>query len=575
MAQATHRLSLAILVILGATVTATPGVAQRRAGPAPRTAEQAFLRLTPREKLAQLVMPWIPGTYASETDPAFLKARRWVDSLRVGGVIISVGSPLDVAAKLNILQRDARVPLLVASDLESGTALRLVGGTPFPSNMGIGATGRDHDAWMVGRITALEGRAVGIHLAFAPVADVNSNAANPIINTRSFGADPRRVSSMVAAEVRGLQEHGMLSTAKHFPGHGDVSIDSHLALSVLDVPWSRLDTLELAPFRAAIRADVAAVMTAHMAVPVLAPGASIPATLVPGIVTGVLRDSLRFRGIVVTDAMNMGAVISSYGAGEAAVLAFLAGADILLQPADPAVVIDALVAALASGRITQARVDSSLRRVLALKQRAGLFAQRTVKLEQVPTVVGNGAFRDSARAIAGRSIVLLRDRDSVFTRLRRTRGVRSLVIYGDEQNLTAGGTLAAELRARGDSIISFRLTPASGTASYDSARAVVAQAPTTIFAVAIRAYAGRGTIVMPDALVKLIDGARATPTALVSLGSPYIGGQVSTGGYLLGWSANATSEWAVAAALTGAAITGRMPVPLPPDIRIGDGIPVK
>lgn len=530
------------------------------------------MRMTPREKVAQLVMPWIPGTYASESDPAFLKARRWVDSLRVGGIIVSVGSPLDVAAKLNILQRDARVPLLVASDLESGTALRLIGGTPFPSNMGIGATGRDRDAWMVGRITALEGRAVGIQLAFAPVADVNSNPGNPIINTRSFGADPRRVSGMVAAEVRGLQEHGMLATAKHFPGHGDVSLDSHLALAVLDVPWSRLDTLELAPFRAAIDANVAAVMSAHLAVPALAPGASIPATLVPGILTGVLRDSLRFKGIVVTDAMNMGAVISTYGAGEAAVLAFLAGADILLQPADPAVVIDALAAALASGRITQARVDSSVRRVLALKQRAGLFAQRTVKLEEVTTVVGNGAFRDSARAIAARSIVLLRDRDSVIARMRRARGVRALVIYGDEQNLTAGTSLAAELRARGDSIISFRLTPASGPASYDSARAVVAQAPTTIFAVAIRAFAGRGTIVMPDALVQLIEGARTAPSILVSLGSPYIGSQVTTGGYLLGWSANATSEWAVAAALTGAAITGRMPVPLPPDTPIGAGI---
>lgn len=532
--------------------------------------------MTPRDKIAQLVMPWIPGTYTADNDPSFAKIIAWVDSLHVGGLITSIGSPLDIAAKLNTLQRHARVPLLIASDLEAGTALRLVGGTAFPSNMGVGATGRDGDAYAMGRITALEGRAVGIHLALAPVADINSNPLNPIINTRSFGADPRAVARLVSAEIRGLQDNGMLATVKHFPGHGDVEIDSHLALPLLNMPWARLDTLEFVPFRSAIAANVTAVMSAHIALPNLVPGPPTPATLVPAILTGVLRDSLQFKGVIVTDALNMGGIVSGYGPGEAGVLAFLAGADILLQPADPAVLIDAMRSALKEGRFTQARLDQSVRRVLKLKEKAGLFRRRTVPLDRVMDLVGTEAFRDTARAIAARSIVLVSDRGGALDSVRRRRGNRSVVIYGDELNPTAGNTLVSELRLRGDSITTFRLSPSSGPASYDSARAAIARAPVAIFAVAVRAFAGRGTIGMPEMLASLADStARRLPTILVSLGSPYVGAQVpNLGTYLLGWASNPNTEWAVANALGGAAISGRTPVPIPPGISLGAGLSV-
>jgi len=532
--------------------------------------------MTPRDKIAQLVMPWIPGTYTADNDPSFAKIIAWVDSLHVGGLITSIGSPLDIAAKLNTLQRHARVPLLIASDLEAGTALRLVGGTAFPSNMGVGATGRDGDAYAMGRITALEGRAVGIHLALAPVADINSNPLNPIINTRSFGADPRAVARLVSAEIRGLQDNGMLATVKHFPGHGDVEIDSHLALPLLNMPWARLDTLEFVPFRSAIAANVTAVMSAHIALPNLVPGPPTPATLVPAILTGVLRDSLQFKGVIVTDALNMGGIVSGYGPGEAGVLAFLAGADILLQPADPAVLIDAMRSALKEGRFTQARLDQSVRRVLKLKEKAGLFRRRTVPLDRVMDLVGTEAFRDTARAIAARSIVLVSDRGGALDSVRRRRGNRSVVIYGDELNPAAGNTLVSELRLRGDSITTFRLSPSSGPASYDSARAAIARAPVAIFAVAVRAFAGRGTIGMPEMLANLADStARRLPTILVSLGSPYVGAQVpNLGTYLLGWASNPNTEWAVANALGGAAISGRTPVPIPPGISLGAGLSV-
>ena len=532
--------------------------------------------MSPRDKIAQLVMPWIPGTYTADNDPSFAKIIAWVDSLHVGGLITSIGSPLDIAAKLNTLQRHARVPLLIASDLEAGTALRLVGGTAFPSNMGVGATGRDGDAYAMGRITALEGRAVGIHLALAPVADINSNPLNPIINTRSFGADPRAVARLVSAEIRGLQDNGMLATVKHFPGHGDVEIDSHLALPLLNMPWARLDTLEFVPFRSAIAANVTAVMSAHIALPNLVPGPPTPATLVPAILTGVLRDSLQFKGVIVTDALNMGGIVSGYGPGEAGVLAFLAGADILLQPADPAVLIDAMRSALKEGRFTQARLDQSVRRVLKLKEKAGLFRRRTVPLDRVMDLVGTEAFRDTARAIAARSIVLVSDQGGALDSVRRRRGNRSVVIYGDELNPTAGNTLVSELRLRGDSITTFRLSPSSGPASYDSARAAIARAPVAIFAVAVRAFAGRGTIGMPEMLASLADStARRLPTILVSLGSPYVGAQVpNLGTYLLGWASNPNTEWAVANALGGAAISGRTPVPIPPGISLGAGLSV-
>ncbi len=243
---------------------------------------------------------------------------QWVDSLHVGGLIVSVGSPLDIAAKLNRLQERSSLPLLIASDLEGGTSIRFNGGTPLPPNMGVAATGSDSAAYEMGRITALEGRAVGIHLAFAPVADVNNNPDNPIINTRSFGEDPAAVGRLVAAEVRGLQDHGMLATAKHFPGHGDTGTDSHLALPVITSSWSRLDSVELVPFRSAIAAGVKVVMSAHIALPGIDPGELRPGTVAPSVLTGILRDSLAFDGLVVTDALDMGGITSAVRRGRLA-----------------------------------------------------------------------------------------------------------------------------------------------------------------------------------------------------------------------------------------------------------------
>ena len=571
-----------VMVSLCACAPATPRIARPHPVPYPPREAVAFepevdsllAGLSVRERIAQVVIPWIPGTYAAYDDSGFARAEAWVDSLHVGGVIVSIGSPLDIAAKLNGLQRRSRLPLLVASDFEGGTSLRLSGGTLLPPNMGVGATGSDSIAYEVGRITALEGRAVGVHLAFAPVADVNNNPANPIINTRSFGEDPKQVARLVAAEVRGLQDNGMLATAKHFPGHGDTGTDSHLSLPVITSNWARLDSVELVPFRAAIAAGVQVVMSAHIALPGIDPGQLRPGTVAPDILTGLLRDSLGFHGLVVTDALNMSGIADTYGA-EAGVRAFLAGADLLLQPGDPAAAIDAMAAAVDRGEITPERLDRSVRRLLALKRSLGLFERRTVPLDSIPSVVGSAALVRAAVEITARSLVMVKDSAGTIHSLRRARPALTIVTYAEDDNRVVGIPMGFELRAQGFGVTLVRLWPASGPASYDSAAAAIARSPVTVFVTADRPTAFRGSLGLPAAFANLVAAtARARPAILVSLGNPYQLAQVpEVGSYLIGWRSNAIVEQAVARALAGIApITGRLPISLPPRYTRGWGI---
>src|SRR6266550_2822710 len=374
----------------------------RAVGPAPQPAVDAVLsKLTQRQKVAQLVVPWLGGNYMALDDSAFQIALRWIDSLEVGGIIISVGSPYDIAAKLNTLQQRSKLPLLVSADLEWGAAMRVVGATAFPHIMAAGATGDERDAYMIGRVAALEGRAVGIHVNFAPDADVNSNPLNPIINIRSFGENPQAVARLVRAYVRGLQNNGMLATLKHFPGHGDTDADSHIGLPTIRSTYAR-------------------------------------------------RDSIKFKGLVVTDALQMGAIVAKYGAGEAAVRAFEAGSDLLLMPADPDSAIASMLAALQSGRLTTARLDSSVSRVLAIKRQLGLFQRRTVPLDSIARIVGSKSFQDAADDIAQRSLTLVRDTSGIVARLRGARSRMAIIAYGDELNSYVGQRMLELMRAGGD-----------------------------------------------------------------------------------------------------------------------------
>src|SRR5213594_1633624 len=573
-----HRL-LAIALITGCASARSPVGPSAPSAPAVVPTGQVdsiLASLSVRDRVAQLVVPWLAGSYTALADSLFQVAARWVDTLHVGGLIMSVGSPFDIAAKLNALQRRSRVPLLISADFERGAGMRVVGGTAFPQIIAVGATGNPRDAYTIGEAAATEGRAVGIHVNFAPDADVNNNPLNPIINIRSFGEDPRAVSRLVQEYVRGLHDHGMLATLKHFPGHGDTQIDSHMGLPVITAGYALLDSLELVPFRGGIAAGADVVMSAHIGFPAFT-GSDDPATLSAAVLTGLLRDSLHFHGLVVTDALVMGAIVAKYGAGEATVRAFLAGSDLLLMPADPDSAINAMTAAVGAGRISSERLDQSVRRVLEIKRRLGLLQRRVVPLDSIMSIVGSKRFQDGANDIAVRALTLVRDIGGPLHALRAKPSRFALIAYADENNGAAGQYLTELLRQGGDTVDYFRLWPMSGPLSYDSARAVIGRAPVTVFVANVRPISSRGNIALPDSLAQLVTATDAArPTGLVSLGSPYLLSQAPAARcYLIAWSGARASERAVALALLGKVpIAGHLPIRIPPNYPIGFGVTI-
>src|SRR6266436_3046424 len=275
--------------------------------------DSTLRKMSVEEKIGQLLFTTYHGSFTAKDAPAYQQILHDVNDLHVGGFIVTThGSPLGIvksqayptAALINQMQAKSKLPLLVGADFERGTAMRLDEGTSFPTAMAVAAGGNLKDAYTMGKITALESRAVGVHWIYAPDADVNNNPGNPIINTRSFGENPERVANFVSEFVRGVQENGGLATAKHFPGHGDTAADSHIDLPVIRADRTRLDNLELVPFRAAISMQVDSIMTGHLNVPALEPDPNTPATLSHNILTDVLRKQLGFQGLVVTDAMD-------------------------------------------------------------------------------------------------------------------------------------------------------------------------------------------------------------------------------------------------------------------------------
>ena len=416
------RVTLAVAAAVALSSCAT-GIRLHHAGRAHGSdaawADSVLATMPLRDKAAQMVWPWILGDYTAvdnaawtrvETDDPRAEARRR-HHLR--------WRPIDIAVKTNALQRAASLPLLIGADLETGAAFRARGGyfipnaidlggaTAFPYQMGLGATRDTTLAYEMGRVTALEGRALGIHMAFAPVLDVNNNPKNPVIAARSFGENPQLVARMGGRFIRGIQDNGMLATAKHFPGHGDTEQNSHLELARVDASRARLDSVELLPFREAIRAGVSGVMTFHGYLPALDTNRTA-ATLSPKIMLDLLRKQMGFRGILVTDALDMNGVLGKATMAEVTQLAVAAGNDVLLMPTDVPIAIDAVVAGVRSGRFTEARVDSSVRRLLMAKHKMGLDRNRYVDVEKVRDIVADSANLAPARLAAERAITLVR-----------------------------------------------------------------------------------------------------------------------------------------------------------------------
>ncbi len=555
-------------------ITAPLSAAQRR------WVDSTLAGLDLRGRVGQMLMVWVLGDYEHEDSPAFAEARRWVVDQRVGGIVMSLGSPVEVAAKANALQRLATVPLLVASDVEPGLG-RLEGGvfapslmtagsaTVLPSNMAIGAAGDERLAYEAGRVTARESRAVGIQMAFAPVADVNNNPSNPVINTRSFGEDPLAVSRLTAAFVRGLQEHGVAATAKHFPGHGDTDTDSHLALPVVPSSAARLDSVELVPFRAAIEAGALGVMTAHIALPAIDPSGT-PATLAPAIIDGLLRDSLHFRGVTVTDALTMEGVGQGYTVEKSAVLAVLAGADILLKPSDIPRAIDAVVAAVQRGDVDPAGGDASARRFLALTARLGIAEAPLVSLRALRGIVASPEHRAVADSIAARAVTLLRDGGQLPLDARASLDI---VTYAPELDLLAGRTFAATVRGAVPNARVTRIGPRATAGELDS---LAGGAGRLVVTTHVRTIEGEGRFAIAPPVAAWVDSVAAAgrPVTVVAFSNPYVIGQFPrVPSYMVAYGRGEALERAAARALLGEApIVGRAPISLPGFFSRGDGL---
>ncbi len=554
-----------------------------------RWVDSTLATLSLRDRVAQMVMVWSLGDYTNSRDATYAQLVHWVEQDRVGGVAMSLGTPIEVAAKLNDLQRRARVPLLVGADLEPGLG-RLEGGvfthymleaggaTVMPPAMAIAATGRDEDAYEAGLIIAREGRAAGIHINFAPVVDVNNNPANPVINTRSFGEDPEHVARLADAFVRGTQNGGMLATAKHFPGHGDTDVDSHVGLPVVSATSARLDSVELVPFRAAIRAGAALVMTAHIALPAI-DGSGVPATLSPQILTSLLRDTLGFAGVTITDAMTMEGIGEGYSTERSAVLAVNAGANILLKPGDPTRAIDGVVAAVERGEIPASRIDSAARYILELKARAGLSISPFVSLTALREIVGSPEHRATAADIASRAITLVRGGDGLVP--LPVEGRVLVVQYAPETELRAGRIFGTALRngrraarsasgapAAGERAVTTiaRLTPAATGDMLDSLGRIADSSDVVVITAFVRRVEGEGRFAVPPHVASWIDSVAARrPVVVVAFGNPYLIRQFpNVGAYVATFGVSDDLERAAVRALLGqAAMTGRLPVSLP------------
>ncbi|MFL5603356.1 MAG: glycoside hydrolase family 3 N-terminal domain-containing protein [Gemmatimonadaceae bacterium] len=552
-----------------------------------RWTDSVLASMTLREKAAQIVWPSVYGDYVSGDSPQWRRLTQYIQQEKVGGFTISVGSPIEVAAKLNALQAMSKIPLLFGADLEAGAGFRARGGyfvpnaidlggaIVFPPSMAIGATRDTALAYAEGRLTALEGRALGIHIAYAPVLDVNNNPANPVINTRSYGEDPDLAARMGVAFIHGLQDHGMIATGKHFPGHGDTGVNSHLALPVVTVSRNRLDTVELVPFKAAVNGGVGAIMSFHGAMPAL-DSSNVPGTLSSKVLNGLLRGEMGFKGIIISDAMDMRGVLDMFGADEAVKRAVSAGIDVLIQPLDVTKTIDAVVAGVREGRYTEARLDSSVRRVLETKRKLGLASNKLVDLNALRFVVGDSSNAQTARRAAEKSITLVKDSLRQIPLAVADSNIRVLSItVARRADLSAGNAFNAEMRTRLPKLRTEFVATEDADLNYPRLIAAADSAEVTI----VGSYVGQSwdavTASSPQAFTNFIQTLvqRGRKPIVVAFGNPYLLQQLPwVSAYVVAWGGFPVSQAAAARALLGtAAITGRLPISIPPYVARGSG----
>lgn len=567
-----------------------------------RWVETTLKSLTDDQLVGQLIMGRLDSTYLSTDSAAFEALAALVRDIHIGGfcafggvepvpaVMLNgtygatiLGQPLELAAILNRLQTLSPLPLVVAGDYEHGVGMRINGATRFPRAMAFGAAG---DAALVrdaARITAVESRALGVHVNFAPVADVNNNPRNPVINIRSFGEDPAKVGVMVKAAVEGLQSGGVVATLKHFPGHGDTEVDTHLGLATVSHDRERLEQVELVPFQAGVAAGAGAAMVAHVELPAIDPQPG-PATFSRMVVRGLLRHELDFGGVIYSDGMQMEAVNALAAPGEAAVRAIEAGLDVVLDSPDPRAAHAALKAALQSGRLTRAHLEGSAARLLAHKARLGLHKTRTVELDAVMSHVGTRAGADIARTTAERAVTLLRDaRTQVPLATPRTGKVLYLSVldYPANWRISAPSrTVIPELRKRWGTVTAVELSDRSTAEELELVRAMAAGYDAVVAGVFVRASSGSGRLDLATGVARLLQdlsGAAARrnqPMVAAFFGSPYAAvAATSLPAVLVTYDFGDYAEAAAVRAIAGEIpIQGRLPVALGEGLGVGVGL---
>src|SRR6266481_5915652 len=581
-----------------------------------RWARRTLKKLSLEEKIGQMFMVRVLTRFMNRDDPAFIALRGQISRYHVGSVLLTVpaegpfldrSEPYEAAMLANQLQRESRLPLLVAADFERGPSMRLRGVTEFPHAMAFGAAGSPELTEEFGRITARESRALGVEWNFFPVADVNSNPANPIINTRAFGEDPAQVSALASAYIRGARQEGMLTTAKHFPGHGDTATDSHLGLAAVDRTRDQMEQIDLLPFRGAIAAGVDGVMVAHVTAPALEPDAERVATTSPRIVTDVLKKELGFHGLVVTDALEMGGLVRLYpqggaaAAGRAAVDAVRAGNDLLILPSSLEGAYDGVLRAVRSGEISESRIDESVLKILKAKASAGLDRARLVDINAVSSIVASPASLAFAARAAAASITLVRENGRVLP-LNNHGTAAGPAAYGssehqgssvvcvvltDDVRTENGRMMERELRARIRDVSIFYVDPRIASGMAPVVQQAVASAGRVIVAVYIVAGAGKtvasnnggagNSIALtqtPGALLQSILASAHEKTVVMAMGSPYIAADFPMiENYLCAYSNVPISESAAVKALFAEIpLRGRLPVTIPGFAARGTGI---
>ncbi len=557
-------------------------------------------KLSLEQLVGQLIFAPFNSTYLSSDTDAFEELVKLVHESHIGGVIafggsepvpqvmlnntygaVILGQPMELASILNRLQAVSALPLLTSSDFEWGVQMRIAGATKFPRAMAFGAAGDPQLAYEAGRVVGTESRAIGVHLDFAPVADVNNNPRNPVINIRSFGEDPARAGEMVAGFTRGLQDAGMLATLKHFPGHGDTDVDSHLGLPVVTHSRERLEAVELAPFRTGIKAGAAGVMVAHIEMPAIDPEKQ-PATFSPKVIGTLLRPG--FDGLIVSDSMKMAAITRMASPGDAAVRAVKAGIDVILDSPDSAAAAAAIVAAVKAGDIPRAQVEQSARRILEAKARLGLHRVRAVNLDSVPLAVGGRRHDAVARTVSEKSITLIKDeRNSVPLATPRTGRVLYLSVldYPSGWRIAAPSrTVIPALKARWPNTEAVEISDRATPSELDLVRSMSDNYDAIVAGVFVRASSGSGRLDLAPQVVRLLQDLsrgserRTQPFVAMFFGNPYTPMFVpEIPSMLLTYDFSDYAESSAVRALAGEiAIGGKLPITLPGLFPLGHGL---